>query len=392
LNPAAEQPPVQSDAVDCRVAALTHYLPPYMARALFHLSRSLRDLQVLLSIAQEPNRQFGENWEGLKVTVQRSVMMRRPWKHASGFQDELYIHFPYDTLGQLRRIDPDVVFSYELGFRSLTSALYCRRHRKQLALCVCVSEHTEQGRGALRKILRQYLLKKADAVTYNGPSCLDYLRQFGIADSKLFHFPYASSDQFCYTGPLKRSPQNDARLLSVGQLTQRKGVVPMVETLADYCLQRPERTLELELVGTGPLEETLRHMRLPSNFRMRLHGHLDYGQLDQLMSNSGILVFPTWADEWGLVVNEAMQAGLPVLGSQFAQASCVLIRDGINGWLYSPLDGQQMHQKLDLFFSLSADGLLTMRQAAQESVRHITSQNVALQAAQMFRYLRGSVS
>lgn len=374
-----------ADVVDCKVVVLTHYLPPYMARVLYHLGQHVRELQVLLSIAQEPNRQFGDTWKGLSVTVQKSWMFRRPWKHSTGFTDELYVHVPYDTLSQLRKADPDIVFSYELGFRSLASALYAKFHRKPLALCVCVSEHTEQGRGLFRHWLRRFLLKTASAVTFNGPSCRRYLQAFGVPDEKLFHYPYSTSDLFRYEGPIERSEAASKRLLCVGQLSERKGVLPMVEAISAYCQSRPSQRVELDLVGTGPLEDELRRMELPENFELRLLGHKTYESLCEIMAGSGVSIFPTMADEWGLVVNEALQAGMPVIGSKYAQASTTLIREAENGWVYRPDHPEELHEKLDRLFALPYDRLEKMRFAATESVAHITTQNVAQQAADMFR-------
>ena len=52
---------------------------------------------------------------------------------------------------------------------------------------------------------------------------------------------------------------------------------------------------------------------------------------------SGIFVLPTLADEWGLVVNEAMASGLPVLGSVYSQAAHELCGDGIEMAPISPV-------------------------------------------------------
>ena len=108
-----------------------------MARVLYYASQSVADFRVLLSIALEPNRNYGNTWEGLQVDVQKSLMLRRPWKHSSGFKDELYVHFPYDTLQQLRVADPDIVFSYELGFRSLASRMYCTTWKETGLMRLC---------------------------------------------------------------------------------------------------------------------------------------------------------------------------------------------------------------------------------------------------------------
>jgi glycosyltransferase involved in cell wall biosynthesis len=378
---------ISHEPLDGKVVVLTHYLPPYMSRVLFQTSRHVRELQVLLSIESEPNRAFGDTWDGLDVQVQKSVMVRVPWRHRAGFQDELYVHFPYDTYSRLNAAKPDIVFSYELGFRSLTSALYCRRRRCKLAICVCVSEHTEQGRSMLRRCLRRWLLRATDAVTYNGPSCLRYLQSFHVPANKLFHFPYAASEQFCYNGPLERAPDADYRLLYVGQLNERKGVLPMVDELAKFCRAHPEHLVELECVGTGPLETAMREFPRPTNFQMRLHGHLNYDQLTGLIEHCGLLVFPTLADEWGMVVNEAMQAGLPVLGSEFAQACETLIREGENGWLYRPDQVGQFSAKLKLALQCERTALYQMRETARATVADITPSNVAIKAREMFASL-----
>ncbi|MFN3189745.1 MAG: glycosyltransferase family 4 protein [Aureliella sp.] len=371
--------------LDCRIATLTHYLPPYMARVLYHISREVREMKILLSIDQEPNRDFGNTWDGLDVSVQNSWMIKRPWKHSTGFVDELYVHVPYDTGRQLKAFDPDIVFSYELGFRSLASSFYCRRHRKPLVLCVCVSEHSEQGRGRLRHWLRKRLLRSASAITFNGPSCRRYLKRFDVPDEKLFHFPYCTSDSFRYEGAVERASEIDHRFICIGQLSERKGVLPLLDGISDYCRSRPHAKVGLDLVGNGPLHDKIANQERPSNFDLRLLGHMQYDQMCNAMEQAGVLVFPTMADEWGLVVNEGMQAGLPILGSCYGQAATTLIEPGKNGWLYKPDQVNELHQRLDEILSLDHAALTAMRHTAQETVRDITPQSVASGAIEMFK-------
>ena len=56
------------------------------------------------------------------------------------------------------------------------------------------------------------------------------------------------------------------------------------------------------------------------------------------MADADLLAFPTLADEWGLVVNEAMAAGLPVLASCRAQAATEMVTDSEDGWLVDSAD------------------------------------------------------
>lgn len=370
-----------------RLAVLTHYLPPYMTRVLQHVADTFPQMRVLLSIPVEPNRNFALDWGSLDVEVQKSVMLRRPWKHRAGFKDELYVHVPYDTYSRLRRLQPDLILSYELGFRSLASAMYRRLHpASRLALCVCVSEHTESGRGGSRWLLRKTLVRLADAVSYNGPSCQRYLRRLSVPEHKMFPFPYAADDR---TEPKLKasSPEPNRRLLVVGQLNERKGVLKAIETMSRHCTLHPEQKWDLTFVGTGPLEPTLRQWKSPANLQVALQGHVSPEELALTWENYGVLFLPTLADEWGLVVNEAMRAGLPVLGSCYAQACESLIVEGSNGWLFTPDRLDELHAKLNKLAEISADELLVMRDSARASVAHITSQSAALSACHMLSSL-----
>lgn len=359
-----------------------------MARVMQHIAVEVPRTQVLLSVPLEPNRNYALDWGNLDVQVQNNLMLRRPWKHRAGFRDELYVHVPHDTYRRLRQFKPDIVFSFELGFRSFASAVYRRMNPQvRLAYCVCVSEHTEQGRGTARWLLRKLLVRMADAITFNGPSCERYLRRLGVPSEKLYHFPYAADDRTEPPTAGARVGEPNRRLLVVGQLNERKGVLPLVDTLSAYCYKNPERAWDLTFIGTGPQEESLRSRVYPANLRVSLRGHVAPSELAPQWVDYGTLVFPTLADEWGLVVNEAMRAGLPVIGSRYAQASTTLIEEGYNGWRYSPDQPAELEAKLERLAGLSAEQLVAMREHARSSVAHITSRAAADQACEMFRQL-----
>ncbi len=367
-----------------KMAVLTHYLPPYMSRVLQHVARRIPQTHVWLSIPLEPNRNYQLDWGNLDVEVQKSVMLRRRWKHRVGFADELYVHVPYDTYARLRRMQPDLIFSFELGFRSLASALYRRLHpRTRLTYCVCVSEHTEQGRGGARWLLRRTLIRAADAITYNGPSCRRYLRKLGVPDDKLFPFPYAADDRT--EPPLReRDHEPNRRLLVLGQLNQRKGVVQALETVASYAQQHRDQAWDITFLGSGPLKEALLAFSAPPNLKVHVVDSIDPIELAPRLNEYGVLLFPTLADEWGLVVNEAMRAGMPVIGSRYAQASTTLIDDCRNGWLYSPDQPHELRACLQRVATLTAEQMRGMRDGARISVSNITSQAVAGAACHMF--------
>lgn len=380
-------PPQQLDA---RVVFLTHYIPLYQVRVLQTIAAAVSDFHVLLSTPIEPNRAFAPDRSGLDVDVQNTLTLRRRWRHPEGqFEDPLYVHVPYDTRSRLHRLQPDVVMSLELGARSLAAARHCRRHpNSRLILCTYMSERTEQGRGWIRALARRRLIEQADAITHNGPSCRDYLRSRGADEERLFHLPYAADDRTLYRGPVERDEcYLRGRLLCVGQLSQRKGVFPLLEQLSRYCHHRPNRRLHLSLAGDGPLRTRIEHYPRPANLTIELLGNVTPDRLAVLIAEHGALIAPTLADEWMLVVDEALHAGLPVIGSVHAQAVTALVRGGVNGWRYDPTRPHSLNRVLDQYLAEPATRIAAMRVAARDSVAHRTPEWAAAGAIEAIRWV-----
>ncbi|MCA9138227.1 MAG: glycosyltransferase family 4 protein [Planctomycetales bacterium] len=371
--------PASTEIIPARVVFLTHYIPLYQVRVLQAIAQRVQDFHVLLSTHIEPNRDFQVDWGGLDVSVQKTVTIRRRWKqkladsHAS-FVDPLYVHFPRDTSSRLSKLRPDIVMSLELGARSLGAVRYCQNHPETKSiLCTYMSEHTETNRGWMRKLLRRQLIQRADAITYNGPSCHRYLRQLGADPSRLYRLPYAADDRtLCRPPDDSNDSRKRSRLLYVGQLCARKGVVPMINQLAAYCNRYPQRVIELRLAGDGPLQSEIQGFERPPNLTMKLLGNLPPLALANEMKQCGASIAPTLADEWLMVVNEALHAGLPVIGSIYAQATTTLIRNGVNGWQYDPCDNASLAIALDQYFGLSSADVELMQRRCQESIAHCT--------------------
>jgi glycosyltransferase involved in cell wall biosynthesis len=362
-----------SDIASLRVVMLTNFVPPYRLPLYEALSDRLLRLVVLVSTPVESNRSWRPDTGRLDVRVQHTLSVRRSWRHPGGFSEPTHVHVPWDTMAQLRRLRPDVIVSGELGFRSLFAALHCMgRGRPKLVLWATLSERTEHGRGRLRHVLRAWLLRRANRVIVNGASGERYVQGFGVPRDRIDRIPYVASPAFGDAGTAPRAGAVLRHLLFAGQLTGRKGLVPFLEKLGEWSGTHPDREITLTVAGSGPAERALESFRSRGPLTIRLLGQQDPNELPALFAQADAFVFPTLADEWGVVVNEALAAGLPVLGSVHSQAVEELCEDGVTGWVFDPEDEDSTRSAIQRALATEPDELEAMRAHARERVRSLT--------------------
>lgn len=388
MNTGATSPAVGA----IRVALLKNFIAPYSIPVFRELQARLREFRVFVSTPMETDRGWEPDSGRLAVTVQRTLTLMSRREHPHGFADRLALHVPYDTLWRLRGMSPDVVISGELGLRTLQAVAYRHwltprgRGRAKLIIWTTLSEITELARGRVRRLLRAYLLARADAVLVNGASGYRYVRSFDVPERRIFRVPYTTDLTPFQALPLDRAPESRKRLLYLGRLIELKALDRFITALCRWAEHHPDRIAELWLVGDGPLRSELERIATPVNLRLRFVGNVPYGELAKWYGQAGILAFPSLADEWGVVVNEALAAGVPVLGSLYSGAVEELVRDGENGWTFRSDRADELASALDRALSTPDDELERMRVQARQSVSHLTPAFAADQFLEAVRF------
>jgi glycosyltransferase involved in cell wall biosynthesis len=131
------------------------------------------------------------------------------------------------------------------------------------------------------------------------------------------------------------------------------------------------------IAGRGPLETQLRAIDWPANVRLEFLGSKSYRELPRYYEDADAFVMPSLSDEWGLVVNEAMASGLPVLGCTGAQSVEELVVSGRSGWTYAPQDDAALRGQLSQLLSSSPEELAAMGEEAQRVALEMSDEFVA---------------
>ncbi|MGE0315578.1 MAG: glycosyltransferase family 4 protein [Lautropia sp.] len=357
-----------------KLAVLTHYITSYRISTFVALARKVDHLTLVLSSDLSDPKLHDA---GLDVRILPSLLLPRKRRHPNGFVETYTVHVPRGVVAELRRIDPDVIHAHEFGLRTVMACAWKVAYRRPMVIHADLSEETERGRGFGRSLLRRAILGVTDRVAVNGDSGSRYIQGLGYPASRIDRLPFATDvGIFGAVRPLWRR-DGVRRLLYVGRLIELKGIEAFIAQLGAYLSTRPELRAELTLAGDGDRVASIRAVPRPANLTLNMPGAIPYTELGKVYEAADCFVLPTLGDTWGLVVNEAMMAGLPVLGSTLGQAAVELIDENVNGWLFDPRRTEDMGRAIGRFFDTPDERLPEMGERAREAAMKISPDNVA---------------
>lgn len=141
-------------------------------------------------------------------------------------------------------------------------------------------------------------------------------------------------------------PATKLRFLFCGQMIRRKGVDLLL--LAFDALVRKGHDIELLLVGReAELPEFLAAIDTATRPRVIFEGFKAPEELPEVFSRADVFVIPSRHDGWGVVVNQALAAGLPVITSDAVGAGLDLVDDRVNGLTVAAGDLIQLQQAME---------------------------------------------
>lgn len=210
---------------------------------------------------------------------------------------------------------------------------WCRLRRVPALLWV-ESTMRDRRSGRLERAKRR-LLAGVRGFVVPGAAARDYLLELGVGAERITIAPNAVDPAIFASGSRRRA-NGRCRLIAVGRLAPEKGL----DTLLRAAEGLP---VELVLAGIGPEEAKLRSLAGPNTTFL---GEVGRDALPSLYADADVAVVPSRSEPWGMVLNEAALAGLPLVSTTATGAAGELIEDGINGFRVPPDDVVALHEAL----------------------------------------------
>ena len=242
----------------------------------------------------------------------------------------------------LRRAAPKVLlcggYSYVASWQA---AAWARRRNIPVLLWVESTGQDRRHNFAAVEHLKKRFMEWSDGFVVPGHSAAEYLKTFGIPDHMIFRAPNAVDIEFLAKRS-NRSGSNQTEYLPprfflyVGRLVPEKGVFDLLAAYRNLP-RRVREDFGLVFVGNGVCRAELEtRARGLESGTIAFTGFLEKEELADIYARAAALVFPTHSDVWGLVVNEAMACGLPIIASSVAGCVADLVEDGWNGRVVAP--------------------------------------------------------
>ncbi len=216
-----------------------------------------------------------------------------------------------------------------------------------------------------------WLKPKVDVFFVSGIRAAQHFRDRLKLDKKKIIEGYSVVDNNHFsTG--KTTKENKPTLLCVARFAPEKNLQMLIEAFMESTLSQQ---WQLKIVGGGPLKESL-HQSISNNQNIVLHDWLSYNELPDLYASASAFILPSQFEPWGLVVNEAMAAGLPILLSEEVGALPDLLEVGVNGLKFN-IDKQELINSLNQLSDISTEDRSKMGQRSLEIIKNYSCETWA---------------
>lgn len=232
----------------------------------------------------------------------------------------------------------------------------------------CDSTMRDQADHPMKRRLKRFFFRRCDGIFVYGRRSAEYVVAMGADPARIIDRCQAAALPHTYRAEdaarhrLASAPSSAApRFLFVGLVCRAKGIEDLLRAFASVRRLHPQATLAL----AGPVVESEGLPQLAESLGIAgattFLGAMDIEQLARQYASATCLVLPSHTEAWGLVVNEALSYGCPVVVSDCCGCIPELVQEGATGLTFATRNAGDLADKLSLAVGAFSDVEATMR-------------------------------
>lgn len=227
--------------------------------------------------------------------------------------------------------------------------------------------------------LKKHWLSMATKWFSSGKETTKYLVHYGADKNRIIEYPFTSLKE---QDILKQIPTEQEKLnlrkdlnlkeekiiVSVGQFIYRKGYDILIK-----AMQKIDRNIGVYIIGDTPTQEYLNLQKQFNLTNLHFVGFKIKEELKKYYMAADLFVLPTREDIWGLVINEAMAMGLPIITTDKCVAGLELVKSGLNGYIIPTENNEILVEKINQIFN---EDYRQMGQNSLNKIKEYTIENM----------------
>lgn len=348
-----------------KICLLINIPVPYRIPVFDLISSKLGDDFLVIYFAKkEPNRKWKlENLQHNHMFLKENIREKD-----DGFN---YVHNNFEVFTHLMKINPDCLITTGFNPSHLYGWLYSKLFFKKHIFWSDGTIFTEKSLGWKHKLLRKIVFNTT--YSFLGPSedNKKLYMSYGVDKKRIFKTHLAvNNDKFSNNNKFIDRKYD---LMFSGNLIDNKNPIFFIDIIKNLSIMMK---LNILIIGDGPLKkDILNKLNSLENVTFDYPGFVAQEELPYYYSNSKLFLFTTRLDAWGVVANESLASGTPVLVTPYAGVANDLVKNDENGYILD-IDKEKWSRKIveilndeSLWNRLSKDAI--------KSVKNYTFENAA---------------
>ncbi|MDD5553088.1 MAG: glycosyltransferase family 4 protein [Candidatus Omnitrophica bacterium] len=339
-----------------RTIILTEIISPYRIPVFNEITKVLKDgFKVIFLGESEKRRAWPVRKENIRFNYQvlHGFLFQKRQQAPYFFNPTLFF--------DLYRSSPEVIIVGGYQYPSyLLAVIYAKLFRRKIILWCESNRFSDSHNILLKEAYKRWFVRSCSGYIVPGKMSYEYLLSLGARSDKIWKAPNAVDNDYFHNscdskrenaGLFKESKGYPRKIiLYIGHLIDEKGVSDLLKAFSLFSKERSDSGLLL--IGSGKDEIKYREFCAANKINnVFFAGFIDQKELPAYYAIADLFILPTHKDTWGLVLNEAMACGLPVISSNAAGAAYDLIVPCENGYIFEKSNFEQLSNYLKDIFS-----------------------------------------
>jgi glycosyltransferase involved in cell wall biosynthesis len=362
-----------------RVVIIHNIISPYKTLLFNTLMKTLSgNLRVLYLAEIAGNREWRIDVNEIRFPF--DVMFK------GNIDDISPIKLAIKTYKKLNLYSPKVVVIGGYNYLACWAALIWAKKKKRKVVVIIESHYLDRPRSVIKESIKKLFISRCDAILTAGTRHRDYVIRLGAKPKNIFIMRGVGGvDLSLYQTAVLEHKENKLGLcnelgipcknyfLYIGRFSPEKNLLFLLKAYKRLNNGKGTDNWGLILVGDGPQRKEIEGFITENKIKdVFLPGFIQKEELPRFYAVSDVFVLPSISESWGLVVEEAMASGLPVLVSN--QCGCYpdIVQDGLNGFSFDLINEDELFGFMEDITKRKHD-LEAMSRASLEIIKEYTS-------------------